>query len=241
MVNVLINVSSDTTPQLSLTLRYHSLNTTPKEKKNHQKREFCIMGNCSFKGSIASCSSSVRVLTDSGTIVELKCPKLAGEVLQSYPGYGVFPRGRVSSPLAHDEWLISGRFYYLLPLEKKVEVEEKVDVKWVQKMEPPKMSSADFVDSLGNGSGTALEVLPSQGDGVWKVKLVINTKQLEEILSEEVNTEALIEKMRMAANSASLTPRRSKTSWVKFSNVFKVPVDNRKRSFRSPELGVELL
>ncbi|KAK4844488.1 hypothetical protein QYF36_020850 [Acer negundo] len=221
------------------------------------------MGNCSLKGTADGCPNSVRVLTDSGTILEFKSPKLAGEVLESYPGYGIFPRGHASSPLADHERLISGRFYYLLPMEKeekkeeekekekerenvvcesvfrkqvkRVEAEEKLDVKWVEKIEPPKMSSADFVDSLGDssGSGSALEVLPSQGNGVWRVKLVINTRQLEEILSEQVNTEALIEKMRMAASSASLTPRRSKTSWVVgwkpvFSNVFKVPVDDGK-------------
>ncbi|KAK0586895.1 hypothetical protein LWI29_014059 [Acer saccharum] len=223
------------------------------------------MGNCSLKGTVDCCPNSVRVLTDSGTILEFTCPKLAGEVLESYPGYGIFPRGHASSPLADHERLISGWFYYLLPMEKEkeekekqkekkekerenvvcesvfrkqvkqVEAEKKLEVKWVEKIEPPKMSSADFVDSLGDGSGSgsALEVLPSQGNGVWRVKLVINTRQLEEILSEQVNTEALIEKMRMAASSASLTPRRSKTSWVVgwkpvFSNVFKVPVDNGK-------------
>ncbi|KAK3228115.1 hypothetical protein Dsin_007977 [Dipteronia sinensis] len=217
------------------------------------------MGNCSLKGTVDGCPNLVRVLTDSGTILEFKCTKLAGEILESHPGYGIFPSSHTSSPLADHERLISGRFYYLLPMEKEkkkkkekerenvvcdsvfrkqvkqVEAEEKLDVKWVEKIEPPKMSSADFVDSLGDGSGSgsALEVLPSQGNGVWRVKLVINTRQLEEILSEQVNTEALIEKMRMAASSASLTPRRSKTSWVVgwkpvFSNVFKVPVDNGK-------------
>ncbi|KAL5747723.1 hypothetical protein ACOSQ2_025020 [Xanthoceras sorbifolium] len=206
------------------------------------------MGNCSLKGTVESCPNSVRVLTDSGSILEFKSPKFAGEVLESYPGYGIFPRGHASSPLADHEHLISGRFYYLLPMEEKenvvcervsrkqvkqIEVEEKLDAKRVEKMEPPKMSSADFVDSLGNVSGSALEILPSQGNGVWKVKLMINTKQLEDILSEQVNIEALIEKMRMAASSASLTPRRSKSSWVVgwkpvFSNVFKVPVDNGK-------------
>ncbi|KAK2664339.1 hypothetical protein Ddye_002913 [Dipteronia dyeriana] len=216
------------------------------------------MGNCSLKGTVDGYTNSVRVLTDSGTLLEFKCPKLAGEVLESYPGYRIFPRGQVSFPLADHERLINGRFYYLLPMEKEkekkekerenvvresvfrkqvkqVEAEEKLDVKWVEKIEPPKMSSADFVDSLGDGSGSgsALEVLPSQGNGVWRVKLVINTRQLEDILSEQVNTEALIEKMRMVASSTSLTPRRSKTSWVVgwkpvFSNVFKVPVDNGK-------------
>ncbi|GFP79309.1 hypothetical protein PHJA_000074400 [Phtheirospermum japonicum] len=48
-------------------------------------------------------------------------------------------------------------------------------------------------------------------NGVWKVKLVIDPRDLERILSEGVNTEALIERMRFVANS---TPKRGiKSSW----------------------------
>lgn len=54
-----------------------------------------------------------------------------------------------------------------------------------------------------------VEVQPRPGNGVWKVKLVINPKDLEKILSEEVNTEALIQQMRIAANS---TPSRRNSS-----------------------------
>lgn len=64
---------------------------------------------------------------------------------------------------------------------------------------------------LSDGSG--FEVLPPPRKGVWKVKLVINTKQLEEILSEEVNTEALIEQMRAAVGSTKVVPRWSKGYW----------------------------
>ncbi|KAL7111846.1 hypothetical protein ACP275_05G115200 [Erythranthe tilingii] len=45
------------------------------------------------------------------------------------------------------------------------------------------------------------------GNGVWKVKLVINPKDLERILSHEMNTEALIQQMRIAAYNS--TPKRS--------------------------------
>ena len=79
--------------------------------------------------------------------------------------------------------------------------------------EPAKMLSyvaSNFVDNLANGS--TLEVLPMVGDRVWRVKLVIDTKQLEEILSEQVNIEALIEKMRMVASSGSLTPKRTESA-----------------------------
>ncbi|KAK8482459.1 hypothetical protein V6N11_069037 [Hibiscus sabdariffa] len=67
------------------------------------------------------------------------------------------------------------------------------------------MSLADFVENLSSGSlvsvlssSLALKVLSSEKNGVWKVKLVINNKQPEDTLSQQVNTEALIEKMRMA-------------------------------------------
>ena len=102
-------------------------------------------------------------------------------------------------------------------------------------VEPAKMSSyaaSDSVDNLANGS--ALEVLPTVGDGVWRVKLVIDTKQLEEILSKQVNIEALIEKMRMVATSASITPKRTESAWgmswkPTLLNLFKLPLDNGKQ------------
>ena len=125
------------------------------------------------------------------------------------------------------ECLISGILYYLLPLRKEhklckngvteqvknIGIIEPLEAKWTSVVKPAKMSSyaaSDFFDNLANGS--ALEVIPTVGDGVWRVKLVIDTKKLEEILSEQVNTEALIEKMRMVASSASLTPKRTKSA-----------------------------
>ncbi|OMP02888.1 hypothetical protein COLO4_10731 [Corchorus olitorius] len=202
------------------------------------------MGNCSLKGVTGEyCSNSIRVLTDAGEIIDIKGPKLAREVVNDFPGYAVCKRGQASLPLPEDESLVNGGFYYLLPLEKvqkpdgvKEQVKEegavkKIEVGLVNQIEPPKVSSADFVENLSSGS-SALEVLPSQKNGVWKVKLVINSQQLGDILSEQVNTEALIEKMRMAASSATLTPRRSKSSWVvgwkpALSNVFKAPIENK--------------
>ncbi|XVF12942.1 hypothetical protein REPUB_Repub08aG0163600 [Reevesia pubescens] len=201
------------------------------------------MGNCSLKGVTGDCINSIRVLTDAGEIIDVKGPKLAKDVVSNFPGYAICRRGQASLPLPEDECLVNGGFYYLLPLDKvqkmkhgdsgvfeqvDKEAVKKIEVDWINKVEPPKMSSADFVENLSSGS--ALEVLPSQKKGVWKVKLVISSQQLEDILSEQVNTEALIEKMRMAASSATLTPRRSKSSWVvgwkpALSNVFKVPID----------------
>nr|XP_043606411.1 uncharacterized protein LOC122578503 [Erigeron canadensis] len=86
--------------------------------------------------------------------------------------------------------------------------------------------------NLSDKSG--FEVLPPPRKGVWKVKLVINTKQLEEILSEDGNTEALIEQMRAAAaSSMKVMPRRSTSYWgIKLKPIFcnvtdKTVVDDR--------------
>ncbi|KAK8482458.1 hypothetical protein V6N13_060337 [Hibiscus sabdariffa] len=193
------------------------------------------MGNCSLKGGAVQESNSIRVLTDAGQIIHFNAPKLARDVTDGFPGYGVCRRGQASAPLAEDERLVNGGFYYLLPLEKF----DEGGVKKVE-VEPPKMSSADFVENLSSGpaasSSSALEVLSSEKNGVWKVKLVISSQQLEDILSQQVNTEALIEKMRMAAaaNSGVVTPRRSKWFWVvarkkpAVSSLFKVAVDKNK-------------
>ncbi|KAK8518394.1 hypothetical protein V6N13_027871 [Hibiscus sabdariffa] len=181
------------------------------------------MGNCSLKAAAVEESNSIRVLTDAGEIIDFKGPKLAREITNDFPGYGIRRNGRASAPLAEDESLVNGGFYYLLPIEKfqkngGKEGDKKVAVDGADPTEPPKMTSADFVKNLSSGSSeaAALEVLSSEKNGVWKVKLVISSQQLEDILSEQVNTEALIEKVRMAAaaNSGAVTPRRNKWSWL---------------------------
>ena len=186
------------------------------------------MGNCSPKGVTLVCQNSIRILMDSGVVLDFNGPIKSREILDNQPGYGIFQQGQASSPLQDLECLISGRLYYLLPLSKEhklckngvteqvknIGIIEQLEAEWMSVVEPAKMSSyaaSDSVDNLANGS--ALEVLPTVGDGVWRVKLAIDTKQLEEILSEQVNTEALIEKMRMVASSASLTPKRTESAW----------------------------
>ncbi|PON34222.1 UvrABC system protein C [Parasponia andersonii] len=200
------------------------------------------MGNCSPKGTISGDnspkSSFIRVLTDSGSILEFKGPKLASEVLSSHPGYGIFRQGHGSSPVADDERLLGGKFYYLLPLGSGEQHTlcgntRKMGAEYVAagtcKKSLSHSASAEFVEDLANGS--AMEVLPSGGDGVWRVKLMIDTKQLEEILSEQGNTEALIERMRMVASCAgTLKQRHNKSSWKSnLSGLFKVPADHNRR------------
>ena len=92
---------------------------------------------------------------------------------------------------------------------------------WMSEKSKESLSSpSDYVVNLPYGS--ALEVFPSVRDGVWRVKLVIDTRQLERILSEQVNTEALIEKMRIAAAATSSvsSPTRRRTNII---SPWKVP------------------
>ncbi|CAI9094352.1 OLC1v1030077C1 [Oldenlandia corymbosa var. corymbosa] len=196
------------------------------------------MGNCSFKSSVVVSADEtakgfnqfIRVMTDSGEILKLKGPKLAGEILHDFPGHKICGKGHVSSPLLDHQELLVGHVYYLLPITNPTAAKDrsgdqedgnggKNDCQ-MEDMEPVRKSTSaeaamEMAASLANGP--ALEVLPPPQKGVWKVKLAITPKQLEEILSEEVNTEALIEQMSMAANNAvssgSVTPRRSKISW----------------------------
>ncbi|KAL4301764.1 hypothetical protein GQ457_10G023890 [Hibiscus cannabinus] len=160
------------------------------------------MGNSSLRRVNGDCRNSIRILTDAGEIIDVKGPKLAREILNDFPGYVICRKGGASMfPLNEDEWLVYGGFYYLLPLEK---------VGIAGGAPTLSSSAAGFVGNL-----SAMEVLPWKKNGVWKVKLVIDSHQLEDILSEQVNTEALIEKMRTAAaSSATVTPKRSKGAGV---------------------------
>lgn len=211
------------------------------------------MGNCSLKGIAGNISDPIRIMTDSGGTVEFRGPTLVCDVVSEYPGYGVFREGYLSSPpLFGNEQLFSSHLYYLLPIieeeakkDDNVIEKEKEEVVVVDKRRKSdaelsgnqavrpsfsRVSSATVTD-LGGKNLTmkpALEVLPSLGNGVWRVKMVIDTKQLEEILSEQVNIGELIEKMREVAavgrnsdsDSNASTPRRR--SWrPSFSSVFK--------------------
>lgn len=59
-------------------------------------------------------------------------------------------------------------------------------------------------------------VSTKRGNGVWKVKMVISPKDLEVILSEGANTEALIQHMRTTA--ANSTPVGGKNSCNGFNH-----------------------
>lgn len=179
------------------------------------------MGNCSVKGMAVDCEKPIRILTDSGNIINFHGPKQVHQILNNYPPgvYGVFRSPNLSSPLPISEPLHAGKSYFLLPLSRPADEVQTGD------------GRPEAAEDLGTGSG--LEVLPAGGNGVWRVKLVIDTKQLEEILAEEGNTEALIERMRAAAATAAAvqSPRRGKIggwkpTWGNWFKLFPIDVGN---------------
>ncbi|XP_010266630.1 PREDICTED: uncharacterized protein LOC104604101 [Nelumbo nucifera] len=158
-------------------------------------------------------------MTDSGGIMELEGPMLVRTIVSDYPGYGIFRQGHISTPLFHHDLLLNGEVYYLLPLKINETgapngklIRDQLNSNRVGSLRLPAGTLSDLVFN-STMEPAALQVLPSPGKGVWKVKLVIDTKQLEEILSEQVNTEALIEKMRTVASLSTAAPKRTKGAW----------------------------
>nr|ADE77586.1 unknown [Picea sitchensis] len=66
----------------------------------------------------------------------------------------------------------------------------------------PKIST-HTISTVSKYRKPCMEMLPKHKNGVWRVKLVISPEQLTEILSEESNTEALIESVRTVAKCGS--------------------------------------
>ncbi|VVB08758.1 unnamed protein product [Arabis nemorensis] len=75
--------------------------------------------------------------------------------------------------------------------------------------------------------GPKIQMSPRRRNGVWKAKLVIGSKQLEEILAVEGNTHDLIDQLRFAAAEALASTSSSDMAGV------------RNLSFRSPRKNNE--
>ncbi|KNA24031.1 hypothetical protein SOVF_019840 [Spinacia oleracea] len=159
------------------------------------------MGNCSLKSSASPSNktqTTIRIMTDSGRVIVIDGPKLAQVVLDDFPGYGIYQKGHLSLPLFEDELLVNGQVYYLLPFG----VSSSKTLSAVTVEAPP----SNEVVSFRKDQSSAFEVLPSRGNGVWRVKMAIDRTELEEMLSG--NAEALIQMMRSAAKSSEKSPER---------------------------------
>ncbi|KAK6919904.1 PADRE domain [Dillenia turbinata] len=168
------------------------------------------MGNCVF-GGFSVAETMVKVVTTSGGIMELYAPITAECITNEFPGYGIFQSDNLfSNPLLHNEELLIGKLYYLLPLNSNLQIStpDKTNnnsnisrtCSMPSSFNTPYRMSCDHQGALRRGNSETAEVLPRyNNNGVWKVKLVISPEQLSEILSQEARTEALIESVRTVA------------------------------------------
>lgn len=159
------------------------------------------MGNCLFS-QLATVEEMVKVVTPTGGVMELYAPITVESVTNEFPGYALFatPR-RLSPPLIHSENLCAGHYYYLLPIQKTtaggIGGGDRTPA-------PYRMSVDNNQAKVRRQAESAAEVFPKYNStGIWKVRLVIDTEQLSEILSHEARTEALIENVRTAAKCAA--------------------------------------
>ncbi|KZV16362.1 hypothetical protein F511_12252 [Dorcoceras hygrometricum] len=143
----------------------------------------------------------VKVVTSSGGVMELYSPITAECITNEFPGHGVFRSPHhVSPPLFHNEQLRGGRCYYLLPLHgDAISARGAAAVSF----KAPYRMSVDDVGVVKRKSSEAEVFSRFKSGGVWKVRLVISTEQLSEILSQEARTEELIEDVRTAVKCAT--------------------------------------
>ncbi|MQM10713.1 hypothetical protein Taro_043613 [Colocasia esculenta] len=176
---------------------------------------------CSVRGTAVSCSSHratavahVRVVVSStGRVIEFEDPVTAGDVLVGFPRHGIFRQGDLSSPLLrHEQLRPNGRLYYLLPLERKrpARARELVELPDTDVSASSTEMDLPFSSGMVCEHVRSLEVLPPQTNGVWRVKLAIDAERLASILSEQVDAEALIERMRMLAITVETMPAHAK-------------------------------
>ncbi|KAG7552698.1 hypothetical protein ISN45_Aa06g032890 [Arabidopsis thaliana x Arabidopsis arenosa] len=78
--------------------------------------------------------------------------------------------------------------------------------------------------------GPKIQVSPQRRNGVWKAKVVIGSKQLEEILAVEGNTHALIDQLRFAAAEA-LVSSTSASEMVRVKSLSSRPRKNNENYF----------
>ncbi|VVB06562.1 unnamed protein product [Arabis nemorensis] len=159
------------------------------------------MGNCVFKGNGGACKLYdkddllIKVVTPNGGVMELHPPIFAEFITNEFPGHVIHdslsPR-HSSPPLLHGEELFPGNIYYLLPRSSSSAAATATAHSSDQLATPYRMSFGKTpVTAVANGGRS--------GCGVWKVRLVISPEQLAEILAADLETEALVESVRMVA------------------------------------------
>lgn len=75
------------------------------------------MGNCLFGGLGDHENEAIKVITSSGGIMEFYEPTAAESITDEFPGHVIFRSHDLFwNPIPHNEMLVAGNSYYLLPL-----------------------------------------------------------------------------------------------------------------------------
>ncbi|KAG6600569.1 hypothetical protein SDJN02_05248, partial [Cucurbita argyrosperma subsp. argyrosperma] len=191
------------------------------------------MGNCLFGGRSGEIQGKIKVITSNGGIMELGSPITVGCIADEFPGYGIFKSHDLFwNPLPHDEELLTGKSYYLLPRnrgegemgmirarEGHVRSNSVPEETAAVAMAPYRMSF-DYQGALRRSQTEVFSRCSEKNGGVWKVKLVISPKRLVEILEEEGHTQELIENVRTVAKCGSTSTSTSTSSSFSSSMAF---------------------
>ncbi|KAF8009506.1 hypothetical protein BT93_J0492 [Corymbia citriodora subsp. variegata] len=172
------------------------------------------MGNCLFGGfGEAAKQEIVKVVAPNGGVMEFYAPIAVWSIADEFPGHKVFRAHDLFwNPLPPHEELVVGESYYLLPYDddnnktgehRLLLGNEVVRAGHVRSNSIPTSLVAPYrmsLDYQGMLKRSYTEVFARESgksnDGVWKVKLVISPKQLVEILSQEGQTQELVESIR---------------------------------------------
>ncbi|KAM6557830.1 hypothetical protein CsatB_004849 [Cannabis sativa] len=178
------------------------------------------MGNCLF-GGLGDSDGVIKVTTSNGGVMEFFAPITAGNIAGEFPGHGIFRSHDLFwKPLSHDEDLIAGDSYYLLPLtgagagagdivreghvrSNSIPATSSTVVPYRMSFDYQGMLKRSYTEIFSTRSCPAT-YYGGAGAGTgagwfWKVKLVISPEQLLEILSQEGKTQELIESVRTVA------------------------------------------
>ncbi|KAF3789397.1 hypothetical protein EJ110_NYTH18417 [Nymphaea thermarum] len=181
------------------------------------------MGNCVWRALPGTAGGqghgqAIRVVTSTGGIMEFHSSVTAERITNEFPGHGIFQGHPSPGPLLHNETLVGGHLYYLLPLDHRTKDEAAASADTapptVYGAAPYRMSFDSNV-LFGRWRRAGAEAFPlcqNASSGVWKVKLVISPDQLAEILAEQSHTEALIDSVRTVAKCSGGYPPPASSS-----------------------------
>ncbi|XVF51194.1 hypothetical protein PTKIN_Ptkin04bG0164700 [Pterospermum kingtungense] len=175
------------------------------------------MGNCLFGGMGEADGGVIKVITSNGGIMEFFAPVTAGSITDEFTGHAIFRSHDLFwKPLFHQEELVPGKSYYLLPLNSIITATSGSSCSQIVREGHVRSNSipASLVatyrmscDYQGTLKRSHTDVFSrynnNNSPGFWKVKLVISPELLLEILSQEARTQELIESVRTVAKCGS--------------------------------------